>query len=149
MSETKNKVSDSRLVDAHRMCLVLLAKFYYPFEYTIEDLKSKKRDSELIMMRSLVSKILLEQEFTLSGIGDALGGRTHATVINLLKFDTKKQGRDVMRKGAYSKILEQINLAYGVKRMLGKIEYHEKQIELLKKELEILAPKNLYNNINI
>lgn len=100
--------------------------------FSIEDIKSQSRDSDLVRVRSYIAVILREKGFTLQNIGNVLGGRTHATVINLLKYDCQKQCRDNVE---YRRNIKEIVKKCNLKGAIAQIEYLQKQIDKLKKNL--------------
>ena len=65
-------------------------------ELNIQKIVSNTRNSEIVFTRALVCLIIKQQnpELSLAKIGKAIGGQSHASVINLLNWDTKKQSRN-------------------------------------------------------
>lgn len=63
------------------------------FEINIQEILTRKRGASLTFQRALCAHIMRKRGLVLENIG-AILGRTHATVINLLAYGTKKQARD-------------------------------------------------------
>lgn len=136
-----NTPQDARLKETLVMCQFLLNKFYKNFDYvTVEDIKSSRRDTDLVLIRSLISVAFKHRAVPLYTIGKMLGNRTHATVINLLKYNYKKQGRRG-RKKIYIQIVRQIKINIKKNYILDKINYHKERITDLKKTLKSLSSK--------
>ncbi len=111
-------------------CLEILGPLSTGF--STKDIISKSRDSDLVRVRSYIAVILREKGFTLQNIGTILGGRTHATIINLLKYDCAKQCRNNIE---YRRNIKEIIRKVNLKGVTAKIEYLQKQIDKLKKNL--------------
>lgn len=132
-----NIPQDTRLKETLVMCQFLLNKFYQNFDHiTVEDIKSPRRDTDLVLIRSLISVALKHQGVYLYTIGKMFNC-THATVINLLKYNYKKQGRKG-RKKIYIQIVRQIKINIKKNYILEKIIYHKARIAELKQTLKSL-----------
>lgn len=100
--------------------------------FSTKDIISKSRDSDLVRVRSYIAVLLKEKGFTLQNTGLILGGRTHATIINLLKYDFQKQCRNNVE---YRRNVKEIIRKFNLKGTEAKIEYLQQQIDKLKKNL--------------
>lgn len=95
--------------------------------YSDEDIKGPCRDAELVFMRSIIAIFLKSKGYRLSAIGKWMGNRTHATIINLIKYG-RKQGRDPLHK----EVLALLEVSSFKKR----IKYHENQIKWLRAQMK-------------
>ncbi len=110
-----------------KKCQLILSKLDITFK--IDDILSPSRLPKHVVIRSYISVILRQQKYTLAQIGEILGGRTHATIINLLKYNKKRQARDTN----YTLISKTLKINENNKQINTKILFHKKQIEILKK----------------
>lgn len=68
----------------------------YTFGYTEEDIVSRRREKHLSRVRVCGYAILKAGGFSLSHIGEVMGGRTHATVIKSLGRLTADEHREIL-----------------------------------------------------
>lgn len=70
-------------------CLKQIQKVDIGFEWNVKELRSKSQLGRLVTQRSMVAHIL-RKKYSLEVIGELLGGRTHATVLNMLRHKPKE-----------------------------------------------------------
>lgn len=78
-------------------------------DVTITDVLSPKRNREFVIARSILSVILLKK-FTLIEIGELLGNRTHATIINLKRKFNIDYNNDENFKNKTDRIFKLLNI---------------------------------------
>lgn len=86
--ETGNQIGEVEV------CKAILEK--HGVTINMNEVQSSSRNAETVFVRALMCTILKKRGLSLARIGKCVGGKNHATVIHLLKWDTKKQCRDEM-----------------------------------------------------
>jgi hypothetical protein len=71
-------------------CQVKLAPYGVIFEHAV--ITNKVRDTDFVFVRALVAFVIKRQGYNLSQIARIFDMKSHASVINLLGYDKKKQG---------------------------------------------------------
>lgn len=99
---------------------------------SLEQIQSTSRKSEHVKVRHYIAKALRAQGVTLENIGHILGHRTHATIINLLKYEEKKQCR---LTSSYIEDTKIVLKTLNQKSINSKILYHQQEIDRLKSRL--------------
>lgn len=84
---------NATIVPAELIFCYIFLKDNCNFEINIQEILTRKRGASLTFQRALCANIMRKRGLVLENIG-AILGRTHATVINLLAYGTKKQARD-------------------------------------------------------
>ncbi len=72
--------------------------------FDIQEISGKSRISDLVFKRALIVFILRDKGLKLDEIAQILN-RTHGAIVNLLKYSTKKEGRD----SRYSPIISKLS----------------------------------------
>ena len=107
----------------------MLAEF--DIQFKIEEIRSPSRLSELVFIRALIVVYLKRRGLTYEDIGIIINRKSHATVINLMKYKTKKQARDFRWDYISNKLMDGIT-NFEIK---DKIKWHQIQIIKLQKAL--------------
>lgn len=106
---------------------ILLA---HGIEISIDEIAGKSRVARINYHRALVVFMLRKKGFKLTYIGSLIN-RNHATVLNLIKYSTRKQGRNP-EYGEVVRNIENERLDISIER---RIKIHEEAILDLKIEL--------------
>jgi hypothetical protein len=139
----KSKIKPKEIKEKYyfNLCKNILSNHYVQFD--IKEIKSKSRRFDVVFKRSLICFILRKNELSLPKIAKIVN-RTHASVINLLKFDrSERTSSRVENKvmGRFIKQWQEITSAIAdnchTKDFLEyKIQHHENLLKSLKKELK-------------
>lgn len=129
----------SKLLDRDlllRECQETLSRFNVNF--SIIDVISKSRAAEDVFVRALICYILKQRGYNLAQIGEVIGGRTHATVINALKYGEDEKQGSWRYQQSYKQITGLLESISNKKSLDDLIKFHEsehKRLSELKKNL--------------
>jgi hypothetical protein len=116
------------------MDILLSCQSYFWAKFKIhinpEDVISQSRESHIIFERALVCLYLRNRGMSLWDIAIVINREAHATVINLLKYDTKREGRDPR----YRMVADNLTRELSAYESDKKIKWHRQQIEILEAE---------------
>lgn len=132
-------IGDGKSVLVH--CRRVLKK--YDVDFDPRELRSSTRRSGLVYVRALIAYYLRSKDYSLEEIGIVLN-RNHATVINLLRYGTKKQGRNQ----DYSLMIQCLGIT-AESSVEARIKFHEEQIEKLRTGQNNYSSQNILANGSI
>lgn len=142
-------VQSNEMRKAFSMAHDYLEKYYKKFKHiSLKKVQSKSRHTDVILVRSIMAVILKEQKYSFHKIGQMMGNRTHATVINLLKYDTKYAGRNG-RIEAYRNIVKKTKSDCYIVCLYQKIKYHKAEIDILENNLNKAIRESCSTSNNI
>lgn len=125
MREIFVKRTDHECFYILKICQDVLSKF--EIEFDIEKIRSTSRESRLVFIRALIAAYLRKRDLSYNDIAIVLNRKSHATIMNLIRYAEKSQGRD-FRWETISKSLSGGTTKYEIEE---KIRWHQNQIVLL------------------
>ena len=129
----KKKVSPEKRNELLLECRKILTPHFITFD--IPDVIGDSRASDLHFTRAIIAYVLKQKGYSLAMIGAVLGGRDHATALNLLNYHKKRIGRD----DRYARIIGKLSRELEADSNEAMIAYHEGELA----RLRAIKPKKI------
>lgn len=123
------KKNEEECLHILQVCQSVLSVF--DINFNAEDIRSSSRNSHLVFIRALIAFYLRKRGLSYQDIAIIFNRKSHATVMNMAKYDSKIQGRDIRWEYISTKLVNGIT-DYEIKQ---KIKWHQSEIIKLTRSL--------------